>query len=266
MKKHNDSFYYEIVKSAHPAVHTVQQPVVRGSNKVMIAETTDEKLVFKFTAAEIARRNEQIGIELHRSALPVPKSSVATHNIYHFEVYPYIQGKTLFQRVGEGMNFSKINNVYEEMIDLVNSMSEIATASFDTIDFKYFHDITRANLARTSNPIVGNIVSTAVRFMNSGEQGIYHFGLTPKNILLDNNDKLIALLDLDEVAIGNENYMFGTMLEAYKRLGGNAKYLFDAYERITNNHLDRSRVNAQVNTIAAGKKMLYKLSQAFKGK
>jgi hypothetical protein len=264
MKINKNSLHQNTIKILRPDAQDIHAPPIRGSNQVFIADTTDGKLVFKLTTGKIARRNEQIGAALNRPSLPLPAPAAASCGAHHFETYPYISGKTLFQRCHEGLEAAKFNKIYEETINLTHNLSSVATSDFAHIELRYFHDITRENMARTIAPPVCSIVSNAVRFMNSGEQGVYHFGLTPKNILLDDNDHLAAVLDLDEVAIGNENFMFGIMLEGYKRFGGKSAYLFDAYKSITNGNLDRTRVNTQANTIAVAKKLLYQLSQITK--
>jgi hypothetical protein len=256
--------HHDTIKVLRPDARDIHIPAVRGSNQVLIADTSDGKFVFKLTTRKIAIRTEQIGKTLKRPSLSLPAPAAASCGTHHFEIYPYIRGKTLFQRYHEGLEPAKFNKVYEETINLAHNLSSVAVSDFTHIELRYFHDMTMENMSRTIAPPVCSIVSRAVRFINSGKKSVYHFGLTPKNILLDDNDRLAAVLDLDEVAIGNENFMFGVMLEGYKRFGGKSEYLFDAYENIAKVNLDRARVNAQANTIAVTKKVLYRLSQITK--
>ncbi|MDR1338037.1 MAG: phosphotransferase [Rickettsiales bacterium] len=261
MKNCKDSFYYDAIHSVHPDVCGISNPLVRGASRhVLIANTPSGAFVFKFGTQAIAYRNQQIGQTLRNSDIPAPAPTAMKHETHHFEVYPYIVGKTLFQSHREGLDRRKVNRVYEQLINLTENMSAIDTNCLESVPHKYFHDIALVTTTKTSGLIAGGVVSAAMRLMNSGRQGLHHFGLTPKNILVDDAGDFLAILDLDEVAIGNENYMFGTMLEAYNRLGGQSAYLFDAYERITGRHLDRKRISGQVGVIAAGKKFLYKLS------
>ena len=96
-----------------------------------------------------------------------------------------------------------------------------------------------------------------VGIYNSDDYGIYHCGMTPKNVILDSDKKFHALLDLDEIAIADRNYAFAMMAAKYQKSGHNIMDLIQYYEEQTGIKLDHKKIKRIVETVNIGKHILY---------
>lgn len=257
--KQNESFYSDAIHSIIPAAYNICRPQLRGSqNNVLMADTDTEKYVFKFSSAALVKKNELVSTIFQAYDIPVPTVSAISYQDQFFEMYSYIPGKTLYEHIGQGLSGKNLELIYQELLRLVQKMSKIDTALFNTIEYKYCYQIAKINIINSSsNVLLANIFGGLVHALSAGKKGIYHSDITPKNVIISDDGRIAALLDIDSVALCNEHFALGAMLSKYQQLGYKLSGLYDFYEDITGRHIDRNRITAQANLNNIGKKILW---------
>ena len=99
--------------------------------------------------------------------------------------------------------------------------------------------------------------------MNIGTEsnlGLYHCGMTPKNIIIDPDGHVAGLVDMDEVAIADKNYAFGMMAAKYYQLRGQIDNLINEYELISGQSLNSGKIRTISNLTNFGKHMLWSMA------
>ncbi len=262
MKDLQFEYYLPVIKKAFAEVYGVRFPNVRGAlNSVIIANTNDGEYVCKFNHRDLAIKNMEVSRIFNEKGIKVPEIKVYSYNNQCFEAYKIIPGKTLFEHIGYGLSEEKIKAVFRELLNQFAKMSEITPNIVFSKKYKHTYQVAKTNISDVNNRMLGLVFSGAVRLMNttSKEQhGLYHCGITPKNIILDNNGNFLSLLDLDEIAIADKSYAFGAMATKYQQLGFDITELIDLYEKTTNQSLDHKRVRFMADLNNVGKRLLWK--------
>ncbi len=260
----NLDFYYTAISQTLPYAYNIRMPAVRGAkNNVFFAQAPhNERYTFKFNGRDSAIRNSQISHALIAAGIPVPQTRAYQFNGEWFEVYPTLHGDTLHECIGRGMTKAEIQSIYNQAL---NYFFKISTVNFSNIDFgplKYAHQTARNDTTATNGALIGCLTGTIVRLMNNDEtanHGLYHYGMTPKNILVsEGGGKISGILDVDEIGICNPNYAFGVMVAKAKLIGMDTDALCDEYEHITQQKINRRRVSNVVKIQNLGRSILYK--------
>lgn len=148
---------------------------------IYIAEIDGSKTVFRFSSKDCAFRNLYVSRILKKHGIPVPDISVYKINEKYCEIYTYIEGKTLYERHQEGISEETIKKVYVQLCDICLRMSKIPVT-----------EVTGLHLHTCKTDLFFKILNLSPRVIG-------HSDLNDKNILLDNNDNICAILDLDDI-------------------------------------------------------------------
>lgn len=251
------------VKTLHIGACEISMQKIRGAqNNVFISKSKIDgsEYVYKFNSAEMVLKNELVAQMLDARNIPVPR--VVAHSAGHqwFEVYPKIPGRTLYECIGDGMTPDDIDGVYADILDLFAQMSKIDWRPIYKMKYSQTYDVAKANVTDVNNKFMGKLYSGAVKLMNRGDndaRGLYHCGITPKNVIIGHDGHIAALVDMDEVAIANKNYAFGMMAAKYQQLRGNINTLIDSYEFVSGQILDKNRIHTISNITNFGKRLMW---------
>ncbi len=261
---------FSVIRDIIPYTNNISRPKISGSlRNVFIAKSIDGTFVCKFNHRDMAVKNSVISESMEKHGISAPKIRVYNHNHYWIEVYPIIPGKTLYEHIGNGLKNEAIQYLYHDIVDLFVKMNDIDVNILDKFPHKYTHQVAKTNISDVNNPVLGAVFSGAVQLMNRGapeDVGIYHCGITPKNVILDENGKFAALLDLDEVAIADINYAFAMMAGKYQKIGNNPMDLVDYYECRTGRKLNHKKIQKLANLTNVGKYLLWHNAKHNRGK
>lgn len=270
MKNLQFEYYLPIIKKAFPEVYGIRFPNVRGAlNSVIIANTDDGEYVCKFNHRDLAIKNMEVGHIFNDNGIKVPEIKVYSYNNQCFEAYKIIPGKTLFEHIGYGLSEEKTKAVFRELLGQFAKMSKINPDLVFSQKYKHTYQVAKTNIADVNNRVLGFMFGGAVRLINKStkeSQGLYHCGITPKNVILDNNGNFVSLVDLDEIAIADKSYAFGAMATKYQQLGFDITELLDLYENTTKQKLDRNRIQFMANLNNLGKRVLWKQAHSGRSK
>ena len=182
MKKQNERI--SIIQKLDSQKTVVYKPKFCGiAHDVYIAENGIKKTVYRFTTENTAKHNLFISQQLRTIGLTVPDVSI--HNIggQYIETYPFIEGKTFYERLIEGMSPEKQDMVYKQLFDISYQISNIPYDS--QFELKL--------------PLVLKSISVLFKLCGIKNKKLYHTDLHAKNVILDEQDNVHALIDLDAV-------------------------------------------------------------------
>lgn len=237
MKYIDELSCHEAIKSIRPDAYNIVTPkVLGGVNTVFISDTVNGKFVFRFSSEEAAKRNEIVSSILIDHEIPVPSITACQFDGVHFETYPYLPGKTLFERVKEGMDEYKIEQVY---VDWLKTMQKISN-----IDTSLFADLP----AIRTEPIQlkERIKRPFIHLLNLGRKKVYQADIYSKNVLVDNNDNFSYMLDLDSIALNYETSALARIAYDSKELGYDSNKIYKIYTNLHENMLTKLRIKYQV--------------------
>lgn len=253
--------YFSIIRSVIPYAYDIKQPKVQGSlRSVFIVKSIDGTFVCKFNHRDLALKNAAVSKVFNEAGINVPNMSVAQHDGTWMEVYKLIPGKTLYEHVGAGLSDEKLQYIYHSIVDYFAKMDALSPAELNGQRINLTHQVAKINISDTNNAVFGTLFSGAVRLMNNYGRdtiGLYHCGMTPKNIILDDNAEFSGFVDMDEAAVADKNYAFGMMAAKYKQLGHNPMDLVYYYEDISGNKLNHKKIKKITDLTNLGKSILW---------
>lgn len=240
----------DTVAKVQPTANSVRPPKIPGSlNSVFIAKsgTNGHETVFKFNHRDMAIKNAIVAEILNDNGVPAPRINLYSDGAQWCEVYPLIPGRTLYECVNDGMSNQAIDAVYNELLELFRRMSKIDWRAVENIHGIHTHQVARTNITDVNNRAIAYLFSGAVRAVNNGdirERGLYHCGITPKNVIIGPGGYVAGLIDMDEVAIADKNYAFGMMAAKYQQLRGQTTPLINHYQELSGQILRHRSINA----------------------
>ena len=182
MNKQDEQFLK--IKQIYPDSSAIYKPITLGRVRdVYIVEQGNDKYVCRFADSVTMEHNLKISQSLLSHNLPVPQTKVFAFNGEWCETYPFIEGKTLHERLLEGLKGEKLDNVYRQLIDISYKISEVPYD--ETFNVKM--------------PLLSKILRKTFAFLNPSETKLVHTDLHAKNVLLDKEDNICAILDLDAI-------------------------------------------------------------------
>ena len=162
----------------------ISQPTFGGEHhQIYIVETNNKKNVFRFSSHDYATKNRDISKLLRKHNIPVPDVQICMLGGECLETYPFLEGKTLYQRHQEGISGETTKKVYTQLCDICYRMSQIPATEFKDLDLP---------VCKTD---------TFFKLLNNSPRVICHCDLNDKNVLLDNKDDVCAILDLDSICL-----------------------------------------------------------------
>lgn len=170
------------VKQIYPDATNIDKPCIQGyDHDIYIVTTNKNKFVCRFSDEQMAQHNYYASKLLTQYNIPVPRVSIYKCGTEYCETYPFIEGKTLHERLTEGMSYEKISDVYSQIFDISRKISKVPFESITT----------------TKRPITTKIHANFFNFFNYSKVALCHTDLHAKNIILDDTDNIKAILDLD---------------------------------------------------------------------
>lgn len=260
---------YEIssaIFSTQLHIDGIYSPVIQGAMKnVFVAKTVDDgDYVFKLNHKDLAIKNAKVSEIYNKYNIRVPEIELIFHKKLCFEKYKMVSGKTLFEEYHKGLTKEQIQAVYAEILEQFAKMSELAPADlrdmkYSTIDQVAYRDIKDSNSTMTAKAF-----AAAIKFANRGkseDKALFHCGIAPKNIILNDKGNFNSFVDIDKIAMSDINYAFAIMAAKYKQLGFDTNELIDTYELFMGQKLDHKKIQFMINMNNFGKNLLWKSKQ-----
>ena len=200
------------IKHVFKDVQSITVPAVSGFvHNVYIVKSADKKYICRFSDKTTAEHNFRISKLLLSYNINVPDISINKFGDMYYEVYPFIKGKTLHERILEGMSDEAKDKVYEQLFNL---SYRIAAVQYEP------------NSIPRNNNMLAKIVTKIFDKLNAHEPKVLtHTDLNAKNIILDEEDNISALLDLDSITDRSFSAAFVSMRSCAKAAGYTPKKL-----------------------------------------
>lgn len=172
------------IKQIYPDVSAVYKPITPGCVRdVYIVENKTKKFVCRFSDSVTATHNLKISISLTAHGIPAPKVKVFAFDGAWCETYPFIEGKTLHERLLEGIKNDQLDNIYRQLLNISYKISEIPYDKTFDVPLPFPSKILRKIFAK----------------LNPSSPKLIHGDLHAKNVVLDEKDNVRAILDLDAI-------------------------------------------------------------------
>lgn len=173
-----------IIQQIYPDAITIVKPIVPGMiHNVYIVECTKNKYVCRFSEKKVAKHNLLVSKILKTHNIEAPRVSLHNYGGRYCETYPFIPGKTLYERLQEGLSSDKLDCIYHQIFDISYKIENILCGEIPEIPM----------------PVFSKFLRETVSFLNPSEKKLCHTDLNAKNIVLDKDDNVHAILDLDSV-------------------------------------------------------------------
>lgn len=260
-------YFATAIRQAIPDAYKITRPEIRGGlDSVYIAESESRgKFICKFNHRDMAMKNAIVSELMRENNISVPAIKVFEYNDNWMEVYPMLPGQTLFQAVQNGMPEYRVMKVYREILRQFEKMSHIHAGEVpEYLKFRDIQHVVYSNVSDMTGPIAAPLFANAVRILNHGSRdarGLYHCGITPKNIIVSNRGHFVGLVDLDDAAVCNKNYAFGVMATQYGHMGCDADKLMANYEKQTGDTLHHGLIKQIGRVNNFGRWAMWKNSQ-----
>lgn len=203
-------------------------PAIQGLNHtVYIVKTNDKKYICRFSSPETAKHNFNVSKLLLDNSINVPDVSIHQFQDMYCETYAFLAGKTLHERILEGVADDQKNKIYEQLYDL---LCKIASIQYDS------------KKVNSHENIFAKMTDKLFSLANPHDKKVLAYAdLNVKNILLDQDDNVCALIDLDSIDERNFSFGFVSMMSCAKSAGYIPKELVKKYLATR----QKTRVNIQ---------------------
>jgi len=119
----------EYITSICPEYLKIERPKILGKiHDIYIVTCPTQKIVFRFSTEQLAYHNQFASRFLKNTKVKTPNISVYRFDSDYCEVYPFISGKTLYERIQEGISKEKLDKIY---IDIIKYLSDISSIKID---------------------------------------------------------------------------------------------------------------------------------------
>lgn len=235
MKKQDKHFIY--IKQLYPLATSVVKPITVGlMHDIYITESQNQKFVCRFSDKIVAQHNLEISKLLNQYGIPAPKVSIHNCGDCWCETYPFIPGKTLHERILEGLSDEKLDAVYHQMFDISYKISEIPYKNIKPIPM----------------PFVSKFLRKSISCLNLSQKKLCHTDLHAKNIILDEQDNVRAILDLDAFYTESMTVAYFVMLKDSQTYGYDLNRLNEIL-----NKLNIRNIGTHINIINTATKMYH---------
>lgn len=253
--------YKDAIQNTFHDVIDITYPAHRGQqNTMLFVKTADGDYATKFNTSNMVLKNHYVSHVAAQNGILTPDISIAGHKGVWFEHYPLLHGKTLFERMNDGMPTHAVKRAFDEILVQFMRMGNLPVKTLRPYKCLNVHETAYEHTKNTHGPALAYTLMAIVYLMNRGKQkniGLYHCDISPKNVIVDENGKLISFLDMDSMAISNRDYAFGAMADHWARIGFDSNELYDKYEHMTGCKLNRMRINTMANMLNFGKYIMF---------
>lgn len=253
-KKYN--LYKEAILSTYPDATNIRKPDVPGSlNNVLFADTPQGERVFKFSDEDLVLKNAKISYLYNVRGIPVPKITPREYKKLYFEDYAKISGMTLQEAINSGATVEQIQSIYRDIVRHMLKMERVYPDCLGQGDMHNAHEIAGKHTIKSHGLLIGQLAKWMVYFACKSNKAVYHFDLCPKNIIVSDDGRLKALVDMDSVGICSQNFAYGMLAARYSQIGLDIEDLFKFYNTLTASALDYDGIKRIANL---RKKLLHK--------
>ena len=183
---------------------------------VYIVKDSGQKYICRFSDKITAQYDLHISKLLLSNNICVPNISVHKFQDLYFETYNFISGKTFHERIIEGISDESKDRIYKQLFNLSVKISKIPYRPIKSPNESVWLKCLRS-LFHTINA--------------HEKRTLCHFDLHTKNVILDNNDNVMALIDLDSINLYKPTFAFVSMMAHAKRHGYQSNELIKEYEK-----------------------------------
>lgn len=263
MEKQIPEFRRQALLRCFRGIIDISAPNNSGTqNNVYFVNTNDGDFVAKFGCRDMVFKNCFIGRQAARHGIAVPDTSIAEYKGNWIEKYPMIVGKTLFEHIRDGMSEPVVRLTFENMLTQFVRMGDI-DASKICSDNKCItiHNAAYEHARNSNGAAFATFVRPILYMLNRGRSynsGLYHSDLTPKNVIVNEKGNIISIIDLDSMAICNRDFAFSALADKWCNLGFNPHELYDKYEYLLGQPVNRARISSMLRTIHLGKYLMFK--------
>lgn len=204
------------IKNIFHDTQSITMPSVAGFvHTIYIVKTANKKYICRFSNKTTAQHNQAISKLLLAHNINVPDVSIRYFEDMCCETYPFLNGKTLHERMLEGISDQEKARIYEQLFDW---SCKIASVKYNS-----------GEIMGNSNKL-SKIVTKIFGLINHNEPKVLsHIDLNTKNIILDSKDNICALIDLDSVDERNFSTMFTSMISCAKSSGYTPEAIIKKY-------------------------------------
>lgn len=254
-------FYKHAIYSIYDGVIDIKYPKLRGhQNSLMFVITNYGEFVVKFGSRDMVLKNSAVSHLASENGIPTPDITAVEFKDIWFETYPLIKGKTLFEYIRDGMPINAIKQAFEDMLTNFVRMERLPIEQINGSKCSQVHETAYEHGKQSNGLTIARLLRKIVYVMNLGwarNTGLYHCDITPKNVIVDANGHLTSFLDIDSMAISNRSYAFSVLADKWVEQGFCLNELYDKYEYMIGRAINRTRINAMLNTVHAGKFIMY---------
>ena len=204
-----------ITKIYPNAINVLKLPIDGLVHDIYIVQNNNgKKFVCRFSTPDIAYHNEVISKLLSVHGINVPNVSLYKTGAEYCETYPFISGKTLHERLIDGIPEKQKDKIYQQLFDISNRISQIPYTNH-TKHKDGFSQQVKTNIAKR---------------INHGSVLLCHNDLQAKNVILDENDNVFALVDLDSVYPEHNAFSLIQMMQNAHNYGYNINKMRPMYQ------------------------------------
>ena len=256
-------FQRKAVYSIYHNVTHIEAPTIPGmQNNVLFVENADGRHVVKFTDNwQLVQKNRLASTVYADYGIPCPRLRVGEVDGVCYETYQIIPGITLFEAVGRGMAPERIRAVYSDVIKYFARMDNVPLNPVAKCAAAPAHQVALYNIRTANGALAAALVAPLVYVLNRGaaqDMGIYHFDITPKNIIVSPDGRFESFVDMDSVVLCNRNFALGGLAIKYRRLGFDLNELYDMCEAASGRAVNRTLVSAMAELNNVGKYILWR--------
>lgn len=198
----NSNKHISILQDLYGKNVQISQPICKGEHHpIYIVGTEKNKTVFRFSTKDCAFRNFKMSNLLRKHGISVPEVCVFRIDGKYCETYDFIEGKTLYERHMEGLSAEKVKNIYTQLFDICRKMARIPVSNVADLQLHTCKCDMFFKLLNNSPRIIG------------------HCDLNDKNILLDKDDNICAILDLDGICLKTPELLLINLFECASEKG-----------------------------------------------
>lgn len=236
--------YIEIIKN-QAATPTEIKPVTKILNNdiknssLFRVNQLGKHFIYKISDPETSFRNLMLAQILRARNIPVPDSKIFISSGIYFERYEMIPGTTLSGAIlNDCLTYDEIKQILYDTLVYDKKISE-TTPNIQ----KFSHQLILHERRKPHNTKeFGKLLAKIHYIINKqqttyGNVALHHADLNPSNILLDNNNKVTALLDLDSLALCDEYMMLSQMLLYWPTIS--TDLIVDIYESVFEQKLNK---------------------------
>lgn len=214
----NSNYYIRKIKPLYSEKVQISQPCYNGEVRpVYIVKTQTHNTVFRFSEETCAFINFKLSQTLSKYGIPVPQTSVHRISGEYCEIYPFIEGMTLHEKIiNNQINTEQLYSVFKQLVELSVKISQIPFEWTDKI-----------HLA-TCNVF---LVNCFFELVQPSMFKLCHTDLNAKNIVIDKDNNVAGLLDLDAVRPSHFNTMFARICLCAKQYGLDENKIIEMYPK-----------------------------------